>query len=338
MRKSNFELLRIISIMLIMMMHSFGTPLSELNKYVVIAVTVIGNIGTTSFIILSGYFGVKCNAKKLVRLDLMIIVYCLLGFFTDYLINGEFSLRELVSCVIPITSHRYWFLSCYFFLCILSPFINEYIDALSKKRLEALIAVMLALFAVLPTIFGFDVMQDGGKGLVNMTLAYIIGRYLGKYAQDWRLAQNTGKCAGYLMLLCVVNFVLNAVMYTITGSDANYYARDNSVFTIAEAVLLFLIFRQMKFSSRMVNRAAANVVAVYVLEAMLSHLLRYFYDYTVLADRWYYVFIVLAVVAVTFLAGICLEALRRLLFGRQEERVADAAVEYVKVRIEKWKK
>lgn len=337
-RQSNLELLRIVSIMLIMMMHSFGAPLCTLNEYVVIGVSVIGNIGTTCFIILSGYFGIKCNIKKLVQLDIMIILYSLAGFLIDYGLTGEFSARELLSCMIPITSHRYWFLSCYFFLCILSPFINEYIDGLKRTRLEGLIGVMLLLFALLPTLFGFDVMQDGGKGLVNMTLAYIIGRYLGKYADNMELSRQTGKCIGLLALLVVVNFGLNAAVYAITGSDANYYARDNSLFTIAEAALLFLLFRRLQFQSRFVNAVAANVVAVYVLEPVLSHVLRYCRDYTILADQWYYLAVVLFVVFMTLVAGVLIEAVRKGVFGRAEQVLVGKSVDYIEVRIRKWKK
>lgn len=337
-RQSNLELLRILSIMLIMMMHSFGTPLSTLNEYVVIGVSVIGNIGTTCFIILSGYFGIKCNVKKLVQLDIMIILYSLAGFLTDYCLTGEFSAREFLSCLIPITSHRYWFLSCYFFLCILSPFINEYIDGLERKRMGELIGVMLFLFALLPTLFGFDVMQDGGKGLVNMTLAYVIGRYLGKYADEMKLPGQTGKCIGLLVLLVVVNFGLNAVVYAFTGSDANYYARDNSVFTIAEAVLLFLLFRRMRLKSSFVNAAAANVVAVYVLEPLLSHVLRYFWDYTAFADRFYYMAVVLFVVFITLAAGLLIEAVRKGVFGRAEQALVGKSVNYIEMRMKKWKK
>lgn len=321
-----------------MMMHSFGTPLSGFNEYVVIFINVIGNVGTTCFIILSGYFGVKCNVKKLVRLDVMIIVYCLLGVGADYLLNGTLSMRDLVSAVLPITSHRYWFLSCYFFLCILSPFINEYLDGISRERMRQLILAMLLLFAALPTVFGFDVMQDGGKGLVNMTLAYMIGRYLGKYGKETRIPKQSGKCGLYLVMLFLVNFGLNAAMYRFTGSTANYYARDNSLFTIAEAVLLFRIFENLHFASKAVNGAAANVVAVYVLEPVISHVLRHFLDYTVYADGFWYAFLVLLVVCVTFVTGMLMEAARKLLFGRLEGSLVDKMVDFVSVRVEKWKK
>lgn len=336
-RESNFELLRIISIMLIMMMHSFGKLLSGFNEYMVIFISVIGNIGTTCFIILSGYFGVKCNVKKLMRLDIMIILYCLVGFAVDYWISGEVSLRNLVSCVIPITSHRYWFLSCYFFLCILSPYLNEYLDGISRQRMKQLILVMLLLFTVLPTVFGFDVMQDGGKGLVNMTLAYVIGRYLGKYGKESRINLGTAKCLLCLILLLAVNMCLNSAMYRFTGSTANYYARDNSIFTVLEAVLLFQLFLGWSFKSCFVNAVAANVVAVYVLEPVLSHVLRHFVDYTVLADKNWYVFVVLAAVAATFVVGVIVEAIRKIVFGKLEGFVVDQIIESIgKVKI--WKK
>lgn len=339
-RQSNYELLRIVSIMLIMMMHSFGKPLSSVNEYVVIAVTVIGNIGTTCFIILSGYFGIKRNIKKLAALDIMIIAYSLCEYGIDYMLTGEMSLKELISCIIPITSHRYWFLSCYFFLCILSPYINEYIEGLSKKRMEGLIATLLLLFALLPTVFGFDVMQDGGKGLVNMTLAYIIGRYLRIWIYDKKesITLKTSKQAAGLLCLIIVNFALNAGAFALTGSDACYYARDNSVFTIAQSVLLFMLFSNIKLKSGLVNAVAANVVAAYVFEAGISHVIRSVWDYTMLADRAYYVLIVTGVVVFTFAVAVIIEFIRKMIFGRAEQLCIDKAADYIEMRKISWKR
>lgn len=348
-RQSGYEILRIISIMLIMMMHSFGAPLSVANDYVLIGVNVIGNVGTACFIIISGYFGVKRNIKKLVKLDLMIIVYCLIGFVVNYGLYGDMSLRELVSCVIPIVSHRYWFLSCYFFLCILSPYINAYLESVDRRTFEGLLGTMLLLFVILPTVFGFDVMQDGGKGLVNMTIYYMLGRYIAKYVSKSSEEKGSfigklfGKAAGMsqglrglaFFSICGVNYLLNAGVFFATGSNANYYARDNSLFTVCEAVLLFMIFMNIKISSSIINGVAANVVAVYVLEPVISHVIRHFVDYTVLAGYIWYVGLVILVVVGTFVIGVLIEAVRKLVFSKVEDKILDNIIDGFMVKI--WK-
>ena len=77
-RSSNFELLRLLCIFGILMMHTFGgidTSVSFFNTEIHVLVNSIFNMGVTCFILLSGYFGIRFDFKKLIRLDLMIIFF-----------------------------------------------------------------------------------------------------------------------------------------------------------------------------------------------------------------------------------------------------------------------
>ena len=72
-RSSNFELLRLLCIFGILMMHTFGgidTSVSFFNTEIHVLVNSIFNMGVTCFILLSGYFGIRFDFKKLIRLDL----------------------------------------------------------------------------------------------------------------------------------------------------------------------------------------------------------------------------------------------------------------------------
>lgn len=74
-----------------------------------------------------------------------------------------------------------------------------------------------------------------------MVMLYLIGRYIGVYRADRQY--NTAKLAGWFALLAGVNFCLNGALYVVTGTVQNRFARDNTLFTIFEAILVFLIFR-----------------------------------------------------------------------------------------------
>ena len=81
-RSSNFELLRLLCIFGILMMHTFGgidTSVSFFNTEIHVLVNSIFNMGVTCFILLSGYFGIRFDFKKLIRLDLMIIFFTIFG-------------------------------------------------------------------------------------------------------------------------------------------------------------------------------------------------------------------------------------------------------------------
>lgn len=323
-RQSNFEAYRIVCILLIVVMHTFGAGVGQLNTQLGIFINVIGNIGVTGFVLLSGYFGIRLKGKKLAKMDFMLIFWSLTAYGSLFLNGGiadGFSVKELLTCFIPVISHKYWFVSAYFCLCILSPFINEYLEKIDRKRHRQLITGAGILFLLLPTVFFFDQTGDGGKGIVNMALAYIIGRYIGMYHKDGTIPQ--GKLIALLLGTTAVNFVLNDVMYLAAGSSANYFARDNSLFTMVQAVLLLLLFMQWKCENRIINLLAANVLAVYILEDTLKMHLHTVIPYTAYIGKSYYVFIVLAVSMAVFVLAAALEGVRKAVFGKAENVVID---------------
>ncbi len=330
-RKSNFEAYRIMCIMLIVIMHTFSSPGDSFNQGLGILVNVVGNIGVTGFVLLSGYFGIKLNIKKLIKLDIMMIFWSVLGAACLMLVPAivyEPGMRELLQCVIPVLSHKYWFLSAYFCLCFLSPFINEYLAKIDRSRFKQLIMVMAGILLVAPTLVGFDQTGDGGKGILNMILAYIIGRYIGTYYKDAQI--RTGKWLRAFVAVALVNFALNFAAFKFTGSTANYYARDNSVFTMVQAVILLFVFMQMNFTSGFVNRLAANVVAVYVLEDTIKSLICGFIPMAAEVGGYGYILAVLIISLVTFLVASVLEAIRKSLFGKLEDLVIDKLISKVK--------
>lgn len=323
-RRSNFEAYRIVCILLIVIMHTFGAGTGKWNTQVGIFVNTVGNIGVTGFVLLSGYFGIHLKGKKLAKMDLMLIFWSLASFAVRIFIGGfdtVFSLKELLTCFIPVISHKYWFISAYFCLCILSPFLNEYLEKAGQKRHRQLIIAAGVLFLLLPTVCFFDQTGDGGKGILNMTLAYCIGRYIGMYYRDRVLSQ--GKIAALLAGVIIVNFALNDALYLAAGSTANYFARDNSLFTMIQAVLLLLFFMQHRYQSRVINAMAVNVLAVYVLEDTVKICLHF--AWTMYAERGFYILIVLAVSLTVYAAAVLLEEIRKRIFGKIEDIVIDRA-------------
>ena len=65
---------------------------------------------------------------------------------------------------------------------------GKYIDLiwqkLTKREFIKLIALMFIVFSVLPTFTTVHIMGDGGKGIMNMGLMYLIGRYDRLYCTD----------------------------------------------------------------------------------------------------------------------------------------------------------
>ena len=355
-RKSNFEFYRILCILFIVIMHSFGQGVGQLNSTLGILVNVLGNIGVTGFVLLSGYFGIHLKLTKLAKLDFMMIFWGVTTTLWMYFHPGVFGVvgkRELVSAFLPFITHRYWFLSAYFIawpsslksayfiLCLLSPFINEYLESINRRKHQLLIVVMGVVFLVLPTLFFFDQTGDGGKGVLNMLLTYVIGRYLGRYGLSIGKNYQSWVLGCWFLALVTVNFLGNYLLLHFFGVEGNYYARDNSLFTMMEAILLLLMIARWRDNVSAVNAFAKNIVAVYVLEDPLRCMaMRYFPHIfeEMQTSSTYLLFVVILAVAIFFVASI-LEELRKTVFSKAEDRVLTIISEKITERaILKWRK
>lgn len=90
-RQSNFELLRIISVVFIIAMHVLGQwrgAISVVNSQLNVLVNAVGNTGVMSFMLISGYFGMKFRGSKLYHLHFVALTYSLPVLILSYLYAG----------------------------------------------------------------------------------------------------------------------------------------------------------------------------------------------------------------------------------------------------------
>jgi hypothetical protein len=314
-RNSSFELLRIISIAGILYMHMlgvYGSGMSRGTQILRVCSDSLFNAGVTCFILISGYFGIRSNLKKLVRLDLMVIFYDLVGLCIYLAYGYNPGAKTILGMILPLISGRYWFLSCYFFLALLAPYIEILLEHLTKEQFERLILLLLVLFYVIPTFLYFQLMQDNGKGLPNMIVIYIIGRYLGKYPQGnrWAKIKTILLAALFVLNLCVV-VGLNLATGKLTGAISTLWSRDCSLFILLSSLLLFEIFSRIHFKSRGVNRIAGSVLAVYVFSPFVQFVMEQYIDFDAFDGKAVLPFIIAGLVLVNVCVCTLVDQVRR---------------------------
>lgn len=275
-RNSNHELLRLIAMYMIVFIHAnmfLGTFCT--GKYFTFfngLVNGICNTGVSCFILISGYYGVRFNIRKLVKMECMMIVFSfletgvLLLVFPEQM-HGAALLEQLVKSVFPFVTRKYWFYSCYVCLMLLSGYIQRLIEHLDRAAFKKLLLTMIVLFSVFPTLFYFEIIPDNGKGLVQMIMVYMIGRYIRMY-QDVQLPLGRGYLISVFLLLWIINGVSHEIPIHI-GGIFHHLCKDNSITNLIMAVLLFYMFKGMKFSSGMINKTAAYIFAVFALNNSL---------------------------------------------------------------------
>lgn len=97
------------------------------------------NIATNIYFMITGYFLVKprtlsyavSKSWKLWRT----IVFYTLSVYAVLCATGamDFSVSQLIEQLMPIHSRKYWFMSNYIVVLLLSPFVSKALDALAKK-------------------------------------------------------------------------------------------------------------------------------------------------------------------------------------------------------------
>lgn len=329
-RNSGLELLRIIAILMIICIHAFGLVqgirVNQVGKETTRIVNCICNMGVSCFMLISGYFGVKRDWRKIARLEIMVIFFsfcttALLAVAFPEVYHGSELLELLIKSCIPVISRKHWFYTCYICLLLLSPWLNEALDRMTKRQFEGLLITMLCLFSIFPTFFYFEIMLDGGKGLVNMILVYILGRYIRKYG-DFEIDRK--KAVLIFFILLVISYISSLYLFTIGGIHHSFI-KDNSIVNIGMAVMLLYLCKDVKWHCGWLNSISSHVFGIYILnvpvmECIHTYVLKI--DESKVFTNYFPLWMALEV-GLTFLLCLFLDMLRVGIFGKIEQKLLD---------------
>lgn len=258
-RNSSFELLRIICIFEILLMHAidgFLNLLGEKDLYIITLLQVIFNTSSSCLMISSGYFGMKFSLKKIINIELIFLFWNTISLMQNYMNGIMLGRQELLATALPIQSNKSWFVSGYVYILILSPFINEYLNTIDKKRMRQLIWSGLFLFSILPSLFYFEITGTNGKGIIHLLLMYLIGRYIKLYGNI-----NGEQIKGYLVNL--IGMVIIAGILNVIAEKINmrfWFSRDCSIFIVVGASLVVIIFSLFNFKNKLIDFFSTNII------------------------------------------------------------------------------
>lgn len=292
-RDSNFELLRIIAMFAIIGYHFYlQTPIYTMpaDTFSHFAGMLLGSFGRAAvnlFVMIGAWHLMELPFRsiRIVRLYLTALFYTVTVSGIVVLLShadAGTAYKVMIRAVFPFTASPLWFISDYLFLLLLSPFLNLLIHGLSRKSYCYLTAVLLLVFSVIPTIANlipglnvykfYIVKSDMGW----MTALYLIVGYLKIYPPAML---NSGKVAlnGTLLLiagcaaLCFLDcFLLKYASLEFSAKKVHAFLEFSffdlsSVFNVMLSVLMFELFRTVRFSSAFVNAVAKQTLGIYIL-------------------------------------------------------------------------
>lgn len=275
-RNSNFELFRIICMCMITISHLLGQGkvfenTSETEFVVSIHfLEAVCNVAVNYFVLLSGFFQIRTNIKKIVSLLLQLQFYSILswGISCIFVDRNEFNLISLIRSIFPVLNNQWWYMSCYIGLVLLSPLLNKSLKSIGKQQLKIGLCIAVLLFSVIPTatqllkvpIFLGSI--GDGFTLSHFILLYSIGFYLACYIKN---AKKTLCIAMYIFSTIIIG-VIN-IRYSMIGGEPWY--TYNNIFVIAQSIALLLLVqasgKALPLPAKTVNRIASMTLPVYLM-------------------------------------------------------------------------
>lgn len=318
-RESNIELLRILSMLIIViyhfLTHSIIPNSPELNFITKPLITVL-HIGVVCFVLISGFWGIKFSIKGFAKLFFYCSLYSILIYLFAVLLNPDlFTLKTSINSFIP---RQWWFIPVYLCLFLLTPLINTQLKNSSKSK--------KILFIILLTIVSFGFGQfirslSGGKNPINFILIYYIGNYL---KTELFISPKIN-----LKKIIIIYLVFNTALFTLMLFAELYFPfvnkimhrlffTYNSIGLIINSILFFLIFTKIKFSSKIVNWFASSSLAVYLIHEN-KYVGNYLYNYINYLQNHIdniilFSFIILMFAILVFIVAVCIDKLISPLF------------------------
>jgi surface polysaccharide O-acyltransferase-like enzyme len=268
-RESNFELLRIVAMFLILFQHQF-IPLVATTAGLTNAFYVFVHIAVPCFVLISGYFGINANIKGLLNLYFKCMVLAV-GLYFAYCIFGNkvLSIKETIKSFMPLSHSGLWFIQVYILLYIASPLINKALNIATKNQKIFFIVIT----GIITFWFGWinrnNTLADG-KNIVNFIFLYCIGNFVHNNIQREELFKMR-----YIFISAYL--ILNTLLFTVLTLTGEYVFFQKIVFkafhpynspgVILNALLLFLFFSTLSIKSKTINYLADSVLAIYVIHA-----------------------------------------------------------------------
>lgn len=332
-RNSSYELLRILCMLFVIGGHliskgmqiSYNSNLLGGGKdyYLSRLLYSFCIVAVSTFILISGFFSIRFNWRKLAKIWFSVIFFSWL--IVAYKIFIEKDFMGSLPYILPITSNQYWFISCYFVLCILAPLLNKMVEILSKSSLKNLLVISFIIiygWATFNYILNFrQFVPDFGGGIINFIILYLIGRYIRIYGLR--------KCPPFFWLCAFIcNTILMVTLELLYSSFLHFgftsFENINSIFVVLSAIFLFLTFKDLHFHNKYINLLAVYCLSVYVIHFndIGMPFLTDFFDLKNLHGISI-VWSVLFIPPIVYLFCMIIEFIRRILCDRMENYILD---------------
>lgn len=230
-----------------------ASPVTETLRIIAQSTSLIC---VNTFILISGWFGIKRNERGLFHFFLQILfvsVVCLILSWWQGWLSLD-SIRDFSA---------YWFIVAYLGLYILSPVINSYLDIANKKDIQ----VTIFSYGILCLLCGW--LQDvasfhRGFSFAHFIWLYLLAGYMQRYSFPFKY-----KSLYFWSILFIIFVLINSFFYFgCLKINKEYlfllWPQYINPLVIASSISFFLIFANLKIQSKFINFLGSSAFTIYL--------------------------------------------------------------------------
>ena len=335
-RSSNFELFRIIVMLLIIAHHYvvnsgltsangpiYANPMSWRSLFLLF-VGAWGKIGINCFVLITGYFMCErdISLQKFWKLLIEVIFYKII-IYLAFLAFGynKFSWSGLANAVIPFKTIKTGFTPCFLMFYLIIPFLNILIHHLTKKQHVKLICICLLIYVLFGTLPFFSVSMNYISWFIVL---FFISSFFRLYPHKALDNKKLWGCVTIGLVLIDICSVLLCAWLSIRLKRRiayNLVTDSNTLLALLTGVSAFLFFKNINIrNNKLINTIASTTFGVFLIHANSDTMRKWLWK-TVFDNVGHYnlrlmPLYVLGVVCVVFIVCSLIEYLRILSFNR----------------------
>ncbi len=299
-RKLGYDLVRIISILMVVAIHSNVAYLSGVQGttgwYLVMLLTSVCLVSVPLFFMVSGallldteevislkplFF--KRILKQAIPFLVWSVIYIMVGIFTNRI---SFSLSSFTNLLGKPAYYQFWFMYSLLAIYLLLPILQALVIKLEKKHLEYALILWLIFSTLFPALHRFIpaiklsehadlVVCEGYIGF------FILGYYLKKYHTE--ISSKKALLLGLVGLLLTCLFAV--LEYVVSAKNGTiyigyFYKTYLTPFVVLAVVGLFLFFQNAKYTDKekpikLLNTGSNLSIGVFYVHMLVLTLLEY---------------------------------------------------------------
>jgi surface polysaccharide O-acyltransferase-like enzyme len=295
--------------------NSFGTLLTESEKYISTILVNIWLWHVPSFVMISGVIFLdkekeitihKLLKKYVLRIILALFIFGVPFAFMEIFFNShyQFNITQVGVSILNVFEGKLWDHMWYLYmiagLYIMLPLFKFFVNSASKKTLEYVLIVLFIFTSVIPT---FQNMLSFKFGIyIPISSIFVFYLLLGHYIHQYNFCLNNRT-----ILLMVISYVLYIVLMPINNKFINVTNIIGLYGNISPLVVMitfciFCYFHQNINSNKLFDFISPQIFGMYLIHQFFLNIFFKFIKFT--PDRYPFVLVVIVIMIMTIILSL----------------------------------